>query len=76
MSEKRISLTLSERTVADLARAGNLKLSKQRVKLLAALFREFLRDLKEMDELDLGEEPLQLVLRLRREKNESQKRAS
>lgn len=59
---------LSERTINDLAQAANLKLSKERVRLLVPIFREFLADLKKMDELDLGEEPLQLVLPVRRGK--------
>lgn len=64
------SLTVSERTVKDLARLSNIKLSRERVKLLLPIFREFLEDLRKLDELDLDEEPLQIVWRVRREKNE------
>jgi Asp-tRNA(Asn)/Glu-tRNA(Gln) amidotransferase C subunit len=63
-------LTVSERTVKDLARLSNIKLSRERVKLLLPIFREFLEDLRKLDELDLDEEPLQIVWRVRREKNE------
>lgn len=70
MSDKRTSPKISERTVRDLAELADLKLSQKRVKVLTPIFREFLRDLKNMDSLDLGEEPLQLGLRVRREKNE------
>ncbi len=62
-----IPLTISERTIEELARAAKLKLSKERARLLVPLFREFLANLKKLDELDLKEEPLQLVLRVRQE---------
>jgi len=61
-------LRVSERTVEELAEAANLKLSKARTRILLPILREFLADLRKMDELDLGEEPLQLVLRIRRGK--------
>ena len=51
-----------------MAEAVNLRLDKRRIRLITLLFRQFLTDLKEMDELDLGEEPLQLVLRFRQGK--------
>ena len=62
-----IPLRISERTIKDLASAANLTLSKERARLLLPVFREFLANLKELDELDLKEEPLQLVLRIRQE---------
>ncbi|MCS4539464.1 MAG: hypothetical protein HYU03_02075 [Thaumarchaeota archaeon] len=49
-----------------MAEAANLKLSKGRVRILVPILRELLADLRKMDELDLGEEPLQLALRMRR----------
>jgi len=60
-------VTISERTIEELARAAKLKLSKERARLLVPLFREFLANLKKLDELDIKEEPLQLVLRVRQE---------
>jgi len=65
--QKMIPLTISERTIEDLALAANLRLSRERARILAPVFREFLASLKKLDELDLKEEPLQLVLRVRQE---------
>ena len=62
------SLRVTERTVEELAEVANLKLGKGRVRILAPILRQLLADLKKMDELDLGEEPLQLALRIRRGK--------
>ncbi len=61
-------MVLSERAIEELAGAANLRLDKDRIRLLTTTLREFLADLRQMDELDLGEEPLQLVLQVRRRK--------
>ncbi len=61
-------MRVSERTVEELAEAANLKLSKGRIRILVPILRELLADLTKMDKLDLGEEPLQLTLRIRRGK--------
>jgi hypothetical protein len=60
-SGSEILLRLSEYTLMGLARADNLKLTRKRARVLAPIFREFLAELQEMDELDLGEEPLPLT---------------
>ena len=62
------SLRVSEQTVEELAEVANLKLGKGRARILAPILRKLLADLRKMDELDLGEEPLQLALRIRRGK--------
>ncbi len=63
-------LTLTERTIEDLAQVANLTLEKGRARHLLPIFREFLGNLEKLDELDLVEEPFQLVLRVRRENDE------